>query len=75
MKDQELIAKHVCPICYIPLQHTLEDRQLFTAYTHLTFIVWPLNPNVVADTRDYVRFNCPCLYLLGTAPSLSANRG
>lgn len=72
MRDQELVAK---PICSIPLQHTLEDCQLFTAYIHLTFIVWPLNPNVAADTRDYVCFNCLCLYLLGTAPSLSANRG
>ena len=53
----------------------LEDCQLFTAYTHLTFTVWPLKPNVAADTRGYVRSNCPCLYLLGTAPSLSANRG
>jgi len=46
----------------------LEDSQLFTASTHLTFIV-------AADTRGYVRFNCPGLYLLGTAPSLSTNRG
>jgi len=53
----------------------LEDCQLFTAYTHLTFNVKPLNPNVAADTRGYVHFNCPCLYLSGTAPSLSANRG
>jgi len=53
----------------------LEDCQLFTAYTHLTFTVWPLKPNVAADTRGYVCSNCPCLYLLRTAPSLSANRG
>jgi len=40
---------------------------LSTAETwNLTFIAWPVNPSVAADSRCYIYFKCLCLHLCGT---------
>jgi len=36
---------------------------------YLIFTVWPLNPNVAAESRCHLCFKRPCLHGLGTALS------